>query len=249
MAIQTVAAATGWGAATRTAYEYLVLDIETANATDEEVENWFNATYKAPSNYKDPAKIKEARQKAWDSAHEKAALLPCAPIIAIGVKSETELRCFHWMWEHEPLMRMNGTVQGAMSEAGMLALMSSLFAEKVDRETVLVGFNVKGFDYPAIRRDLAKRKMAMPEALHPMNLEQPIFDNMEKYCRLYSGDRDIMASCPEVSVGLGIKPHEVSSGAVVPQLYEAREYEAIVDKCLLDVLEEEQQFLRMTGRV
>ncbi|HLZ91083.1 MAG TPA: hypothetical protein VKQ28_05160 [Candidatus Acidoferrum sp.] len=236
--------AAAWGAMARTGYGYAVIDIETANAPEEEVKAWFNSTWKAPGNYKDPKKIAEAREKAWESCQEKAALLPSAPVIAIGIKSETELRCFHCMWEHEPLIRLNGCVQGFADEATMLQALGSLFVQKVDAETILAGFNTKNFDFPRIRLKMARLKMAIPQAL--LNREQPVFDNMQEYCYRFSGERDIMASCPEVSVALGIKPHEVS-GAVVPQLYEAREYEAVVDKVLLDVLEEEQQFLRMTA--
>jgi hypothetical protein len=234
-----------WAAAVRTAYNYAVIDIETANAPAEEVDRYFEATWKPPSNVKDPAKIKDRRQAAYESAHEKAALLPSAPIIAIGTKSEGELRCLHCMWEHEPLVRMNGLVQGFADEATMLQALYSLFMEKMDAETVLAGFNTKWFDFPRIRLAMARKKMAIPEAL--LNPDQVVYDNMEKFCRLFSGERDIMASCPEVSVALGIEPHKVS-GAVVPQLYEAKEFEAVVDKVLLDVLEEEQQFLRMTKR-
>jgi DNA polymerase elongation subunit (family B) len=229
----------------RTAYGYCVIDIETANAPEEEVKAWFDSTWKAPSNYKDAKKIEEARAKAWESCQEKAALLPSAPIIAIGVKSETELRCVHCMWEHEPLLRMNGLVQGFADEGTMLAALSALFALKVDAETVLAGFNIRSFDFPRIRLKMARRKMPIPAEL--LSPEQTVFDNMEKYCRLFSGERDIMCSCPEVSVALGIVPHHVS-GAIVPQLYEAREYEMVVDKVLLDVIEEEEQFKRMCGR-
>jgi hypothetical protein len=243
-----VAVAPAWGGAlVKTGYDYLVLDIETANPPSEEVDRWFEKTYKPPSNVKDPAKLKERRQTAYESAHAKAAVLPIAPIIAIGLKSETELRCFHWMWEHEPMQRMNATVQGVADQKAMLGLLVALFAEKVSADTVLAGFNTEEFDFPRIRQALARQKMPMPDALHPMNREQTLFDNMKKFCRLYSGERDIMANCPEVSVALGIEPHKVS-GAIVPQLYEAKEYEAVVDKVLLDVLEEEQQFLRMTGQ-
>jgi RNase_H superfamily len=233
-----------WVVGARTGYSYAVIDIETANAPAEEVEAWFKSTWKAPGNYKDPRKIEEARVKAWESCQEKAALLPSAPIIAIGVKSETELRCLHCMWEHEPMLRLNGLVEGFADEATMLQALAALFVKKVDAETVLAGFNTKSFDFPRIRLKMARSKMAIPEAL--LNREHPMFDNMQEYCYRFSGERDIMASCPEVSVALGIEPHKVS-GAVVPQLYEAREYEAVVDKVLLDVLEEEQQFLRMTA--
>lgn len=233
----------------RNAYSYCVIDIETGNAPEEQVRKWFEATWKPRSNYKDAKVIEKARAEAWESAREKASLMPDSPIIAIASKSEGELRCLHCMREQEPMVRQigncHGLVQGFRDEAAMLAAMCGLFAEKVDSETVLAGFNVKWFDFPKIRLALARRKMALPEAL--LNPEQAVYDNMEKYCRLYSGERDVFANCAEVSTALGIEPHKVS-GAVVPQLYAAGEIEAVCDKALLDVLEEEQQFLRMTGR-
>jgi hypothetical protein len=245
--MSTQAVVTGWGmpAAVKTAYGYLILDIETRNAPEEVVKKEFEAVYRAPSNYKDKEKLKSHRAEAWAKCLEKSALQPSAPIPAIGLKSETELRCLHCMWEHAPSVRMNGLVEGFADEASMLNAFCALLATKADTETIIGGFNIKWFDLPAIRRALARRKMPIPDAL--LNPDQPVFDNMEKWCRMYAGERDIMASAPQVSMGLGIEPHKVS-GAVVPELFANGEYELVIDKVMLDVLEEEEQFLRMTGR-
>jgi hypothetical protein len=240
------AMAPGWGAPmVREAYDYIILDIETSYASDEEVKAWFETTYRAPSNYKDPAKIKAHKAEAFEKCKEKASLLPCSPIIAVGIKSENELRCLHPMWEHAPMQRLGGLVEGFADEQTMLGMLWALFQKKVDGDTVIAGFNIRDFDLPAVRRAWARRKMPIPDTL--LNPEQAVFDCMHKYCHLFAGSRDIMVSCTEASLGLGIEPHKVS-GAVVPKLYEAKEYEAVVDKVLLDVLEEEQQFVRMTGR-
>jgi len=233
----------------RTAYDYLVLDAETRNAPEEWAEEWFNTTWRAPGNYTDPKKIAAKRKEAWEKTLDKLALLPCSPMTAIGLKSETELRCLHCMWEHAPKVRevngWPGMVEGFSDERKMFETLSVLLAAKADAETLLAGFNCRYFDFPALRRALARLKMPIPEVL--LNPEQPMFDNMEKWCRLFAGSREMFANCPEVSVGLGIEPHKVS-GAVVPELFANGEFELVVDKVLLDVLEEEQQFLRMTGR-
>jgi hypothetical protein len=238
----------GWGLSVQVGpepYEYLVIDIETGAAPDKDVKEYFEKTYRCPRNIKDPEKKKANREKAWASAQEMASVHPLAPVIAIGLKSPKELRCLHAMKEHPPATRMGGLVEGFASAEGMLQAFASLLAARVMEETVLGGFNIRDFDLPAIRRMLARLKLGMPNAL--LNPDQPMFDNMHKYARLFSGEKDIMISAPEVSMGLGIEPHRIS-GAVVPELYAAGEFEAVIDKVLLDVCEEEQQLLRMTGR-
>ncbi len=249
MATQAVSTASGWGAAVKAGYEYLLLDIETGNPPEAEIRAHFEATYEAPSNYKDPEKIAKHKEDAWLKARKRGALMPSAPIIAIGFKSETELRCLHAMKAHAAALRPVGgwtaMVEGFADQKGMLEAASLLMQVKVESDTVIAGFNIRDFDLPAIRRALARNRMPIPSVL--LDPEIVVFDNMHKYCHLFSGSRDIMASCAEASVGLGITPHKVS-GAVVPELYEAGEIESVIDKVLLDVLEEEQQFLRMTGR-
>lgn len=226
-------------------YPYIVTDIETANAAPEEVKAHFEKTYRTPRNYKEPKKIAEHREKAWASASEIAALHPCAPVIAIGLKTPDELRCLHCMREHPAGIRMGGLVEGFANAQGMLEAYANLIGARTTEETALVGFNIRDFDLPALRRAMARMRMPIPAAL--LNPDQPLFDNMVKYCRLFSGTHDIMMSAPEVSAGLGIEPHGVS-GAVVPELHAAGDFEAVIDKVLLDVIEEEAQFLRMTGR-
>lgn len=227
-------------------YEYLVIDIETAHPDPALVKDYFEKTYRCPRNIKDAAKKAANREKMWESAQEMgAAKHPMAPILAIGLKTNDELRCLHSMRKHAPAVRMNGLVEGFEDAKGMLEAFSNLLAARVTEETAVVGFNIRDFDLPAIRRALARLAMPFPAAL--LNPDQPVFDNMQKYCRMFSGTHDIMISAPEVSLGLGIEPHAIS-GAVVPELYAAGEIESVINKVLLDVCEEEHQFLRMTGR-
>ena len=136
-------------------------------------------------------------------------------------------------------------VESFADERTMLRALQTVMGVKVDIETVLVGFNCRYFDFPALRRALGREKLGIPEAL--LNPEQPMFDNMEKYCKLFMGTREIFCSCAECSVGLGIEPNP-KSGKEVPEMFAAGDYEEIVKKVLVDVVEEEQQFLRMTGR-
>lgn len=230
-------------------YDYLVIDIETGNASDAEVKAHFDVFYEPPSNYKDPAKITAHREEAWVKAQKKSALLPSAPVIAIGLKSATELRCLHSMREHTPAIRQIGSL-GAMVEGfadvqGMLSALSCLLAARTAEETAIVGFNIRDFDLPRLRRAMARLRMPIPGAL--LNPDQPLFDNMHKYLRLFSGEREIMIAAERVSEELGIDPHRLQ-GKIVPELHAAGEIESVIDKCLLDVCEEEQQFLRMTGR-
>jgi hypothetical protein len=244
-------------------YEYLVIDIETGNAPEADVRAHFEETYQPPSNYKDPEKLAAHRKEAFEKAKAKSALLPMAPITAIGLKSGitgppsvdgksslgdrngAELRCLHCMRAHPLATRMGGAVEGFLDARGMLEAFFSLLGARVNEETVIVGFNIRDFDLPAIRRATARQGMHFPMCL--LNPDQPLFDNMHKYLHLFAGERGIMIAAKRVSAELGIEPHRVS-GAVVPELHAAGEYEAVIDKVLLDVIEEEAQFLRMTGR-
>lgn len=232
-----------------TAYEYVVIDIETGNAPEAEVKAHFDGFYEAPGNYKDPVKIAAHREEAWAKAKLKGALLPGAPVIAVGLKSATELRCLHAMKAHSPAIRPIGNLQamveGFADARKMLEALTNLLGARATEETAIVGFNIRDFDLPRLRRAMARLRMQLPMAL--LNPDQPLYDNMHKYLRLFSGEREIMIAAERVSEELGIDPHRLK-GKVVPELHAAGEFESVIDKCLLDVCEEEQQFLRMTGR-
>lgn len=145
----------------------IYFDIETAGLPVEEIEA-LAPEFKAPSNYKDPAKIAEniAEQKLeW---LERAALSPLTGrVLAIGFMAdeENEIHILHGNDEADILRRF-------------LDLTKEVF------HGPLTGWNVKGFDIPFLIRRLWRHGMKPPKwwtARPGWGKEPMILDLMEEW--------------------------------------------------------------------
>jgi hypothetical protein len=78
--------------------------------------------------------------------------------------------------------------------------------------------------------------------------DQAVFDIMDEWCRRYTVGNGMMISLDDLLRELGIPSHkETVSGEMIPELYAAGQFGTIVTYGLLDVLAEEDAFLRMLG--
>lgn len=237
-------------------YDYLILDIETANGSPEDAERHVMESWRPKSAesgkgcWGDDTLAKRLRE-ALDRAKEMRALLDTAPVISITLKSESEMRCLHCMKEHEPKDRIGALVEGFGSMEEMLRALIGLMAARVGPDTIIAGHNIKGFDLRKLRWAMAKYSLPLPGAL--LDRDQAVFDIMQEFCSRYSINREIMVSLASILQDWGIESHKKMEngekmGAMIPELYAAGQFDTIIDYGLLDVIAEEEAFLRMIGR-
>lgn len=227
-------------------YSFLCFDVETAAGRPEAIEREFRLSWSPNKDWKDETIGKRWRD-AFEKRRERSALLDVAPVVSIGMRSDTEWRCLHCCYEH-PLTIVSGAgVEGFASEAAMLLAFRGLVESRATSETTLVGHNLP-FDEKRIRHACMRNGIRPPAPL--LNRDQPRFDTMKEYCHRYSvNDGKIMIGLVEVLEDFGIESHkEIVSGAMVPELHASGQFDLIVKYNLLDVLAESDLFLRMTGQ-
>jgi len=136
----------------------LVFDIETGPAPDREL---FTPEFKAPSNYKDEAKIlsyKEEAKKEWDG---RAALSPITGVVlAIGYCKEGE--------------KISAFVD---SEKEIIASFLDILPDAEE----LIGFNCNGFDLPFLFRRAYKHGLshAIPAWAFEKPWNRPVVDLLD----------------------------------------------------------------------
>jgi hypothetical protein len=245
---------TGAGAMTtmaRPGYAWMCIDIETANGRPEELERWMRQEW-APSPSWKAATIGERYLKLYESKLEKLALLDESPIISIGIRSDTELRVLHCLEQHSAMEReagdTKGLVEGFAGMPDMLVAFRNLMELSTDEETVLIGHNVKHFDFPKLRWAYIRHGIRPPAVL--LDPGQPVFDTMKEFSRYSINRGDVMIGVADLLELLGIEHHKgIVSGADIPKMFEERRFGEIIDYQLLDVILEAEAYLRMTGQM
>jgi hypothetical protein len=227
-------------------YKYLVLDIETRDGSPDEVERWMRSCWKPAANWK-PETIGARYQEMYAKKLERLALMDNAPIIAIGLKSDTETRCLHSLIQHAPRQLGAALIEGFADERQSLLALRSLLDAVTDANTILVGHNIKHFDLCRLRMNYARMGLRPPLCL--LNAEQPVFDLMKEFCNRYSVNTEIMISMGDVLEALGMDNHkEIVSGADIGELIKQGKFDTVINYNLLDILAEEDVYLRMTGQ-
>ena len=108
----------------QTPYIHFCLDIETANSEPTEAERWMRQAWAPAANWK-PATIGERYLEMLAKKKERLALLDTSPIIAVGIKTDRDLRCLHSMRQAEPILEA-GLVEGFGTEREMLSALRNL---------------------------------------------------------------------------------------------------------------------------
>jgi len=227
-------------------YEWLALDIETTDGRPEHAERWMRMNWSPTPSWKDETIGKRYRE-LLEKKKQKLALLDESPIILVTlVSNENELRAIHCMYEHQPKNMFGALVEGFATQAEMLAALRNLLDAKVFNDTTIVGHNIKHFDLNKLRWANLRESLRLPVALQ---LKMPIYDTMLEYGRRFSLNRNPYIALDDVLELLEMDSHKkVMSGADVPDLYRAGKYDTIIQYGLLDVLDEAEVFLRMTGQ-
>jgi hypothetical protein len=229
-------------------YDWLALDIETANGRPEDAERWARLYWSPSATWKD-----ETIGRRWHEAIEKKtarlALLDSSPILCVSLRSAVELRCLHWLHRErgEPTLLHGAMVEGFEDESNMLvALRSLLDIHTADGETTIVGHNVRAFDLPRLRAAYVRAGLQLPAALARRDLQ--VYDTMVEYVRRFSIHGQAMISLDDVLEVFGMESHKCTmSGAIVPELYDKGAFDTIIQYALLDVIAESDLFLRMAG--
>lgn len=234
----------------------VTLDIETEEGRPEEAEADMRLTWRPDWTWKDETIGKRLRE-ANATRLAKLAVLDTAPIGCVSLRSDLgELMVLHAVKEDEPRKfsdRVPGIVQGFAGERAMLLGLRILFDHYAGPDTLLVGFNVKGFDLRRLRRGFVRHGLRLPRWL--ASPDQPVFDLMREFVARFSGEDRLFISLGDVLPYFDMASHKSTlSGAELPGLFakaragDAEALETIVGYSLLDAATEDELFLRMTGQ-
>ncbi len=216
---------------------YLVLDIETGAATEEEIQAALNG-WKCPTNVKDPEKREAKRKEAEAKIRGQSALLDVAPILVVG--------CAH----HSGVVLFNGmdgiayTIEGAtILPCGDERLMLLAFQQWADAftgpETVLVGFNHLAFDLPRLRLAYVRHRLPLPECLRPCEQNQAVYDVMRNFTRYFTAENhgELFISLDTVLSRLGLPQYKsLVNGAMIPELAREGRVLEVLQYCAVDTL-------------
>lgn len=214
---------------------YLIIDIETADAGEKEVQA-IMGDWTPPKRWTDPEKIERNRLEFEAKAYEKAALLDASPIICIGYGGEKALT----------VHTLNDAQDGRYfsTEKAMLDAFDLYLVSKCSAGTELVGHNIQGFDLPKLRLAYIRNGLKVPSVLRYMpERRQPCYDTQQQF-RYFSTEhnRNYFASLELVCRTLGIEYDDGGmKGADVPAAYLEGRHQEILDHCLADI--------ETTGRV
>lgn len=195
-----------------------VVDIETIAADGIEFE-----PVRPPANYKDEAKIAAYVSEAEAAQRERAALYPwTARVIALG-------------WCHEGDEVVESRL--ADSEAAEATMLRDFWMRVTDERTgltPLVGFNHTAFDLPV----LVARSLLLG-VKHPIvNLDRyrtPHVDLMQILC--FKDTRTVPPrSLKWFATRFGLNTDDAFSGALIAQLYQDRNWDAITKHVESDVM-------------
>ena len=120
-----------------------------------------------------------------------------------------------------------------------------------DRDTILVGHHLVGFDLPKLRERYVHHRLKLPEILDPTRDPlQPAADTMRLFSRYFSIEHpEGMVSLDEAAVKLGLpRTKPIITGADVPRLYRQKKHREILTYCILDVLTTTRLYELLTGQ-
>ncbi len=234
---------------------HLCVDIETGNASEDAIDLSANF-YKAPSNMKDPEKIKEREVSALAKMREKSALLDLAPIYVVGMMTETSAVLFHWIKTKkkvESLKNIPAEIHTFKNERDMLGAVREWKDARFTPNQVVVGHNIKSFDIPKLRGGYVRNRLVLPKVLQPAARDGGVvmYDTMKEFLYGFTtelaGDKYVTQE--EMVARLGIPGHKHRlSGAEIPRMIAEGKAEEVLAYNYLDFAEAYAAFLAMTGQ-
>lgn len=224
-----------------------MVDIETRAGRPECIERDFRIAWSPSATWK-PETIGKRFVEARAKADERAALLDSAEIAAIAVKlPDVPPLVAHGLVEAEALSIDGVAVQGFAGESELLAAFAGWLSANTSPSTIITGHNVVSFDLPKLRLRMVRAGVALPAAL--ASPEQGVCDTMRLFCSRFSLSKAPMISLADCCEVLGLSHHKsVVDGAGVGDLIEQGQVETLCRYAGLDVLAEEDLYLRLTGQ-
>jgi predicted 3'-5' exonuclease similar to PolB exonuclease domain len=231
--------------------DFLVLDIETGEASEQEIEAACRR-YRPPSNIKDPFKIKDNVEAAHKKIREKSALLDAAPILCMSARAGQEGLIFNGM--DAQLHQVPGfNVLSSGSEAAMLTRIREYLDAATSPETVMVGFNILHFDLPKLRFAYLRHRLPLPKILLPHSADEarPPVDLMRLFLKHFTSELagDLFVTLDEVTDRLGLPQYKDRvSGSEIPAMAKAGRVQEVLAYSALDCLATWQSYFLMTNQ-
>lgn len=227
-------------------YEWLAIDIETANGRPEDAERELRMKWKPAASWKDET-VGARYRAAQEKAQERRALCDSSPIVIVSIRTPSELRVLHHLEARDPETVEGALVEGFADERAMLLALRSLLEARCDESTLIVGHNVKSFDLPKLRQSYLRHGLRLPSPLAAH--DQGVYDTMREYARRFSLADSLYIALADILELLQLPGYKsLIDGAMVPELVEAGEIDALVRYALLDAVAESELYLRMTGQ-
>ena len=225
---------------------WLVLDIETANPPEDAIQAEI-AAWKPAANVKNADTIERQRAEAEPKIREKAGLLDCAPVACVAINSRYGMQVWHWLPTDAEIP--NATAYPASDERQMLYALRVWLDQVANTETVLVGHNVRGFDFPKLRLRYAVHNLRLPHVFQP-NPEIRVDDTMRLFSRYFAIGDQPFVSLEEMARKLGIAGGDkVLNGKEVPQAIVEGRYREVLTYCTVDTLLTTYAWQRLTSQV
>lgn len=227
------------------------LDIETGHADKKSIENEISR-WKPSGNAKDEDKIQAAKERFAQKTKEKSALLDASPIACISVRTDRVGVVFNAMDKKNYIVDHSQVISGG-NEIKMLIDFREWLDTITDDKTVLIGFNIFGFDLPRIRAAFMRHRLKLPQVLTPRVLDddkQPIIDVMRMFLKGFTADcaGDFYISLQEVEHRLGLPEYKDKiNGAEIPDLIEKGEIKKVLTYCAVDTMSTLQAYMLMSS--
>lgn len=242
------------------AAKHICLDLETAHAGEDAVE-LAQEFAKPNSNIKDPEKALASMEEKRAKIKEKSALLDAAPISCLSLVTESEHAIFYYKGTPWPkklkivteIEGFDGEVLCMKDEADMLVAARTWLDARAVPASIVIGFNIYGFDLPKLRSAYVRNRLVLPNVFKPEAADAGVetYDVMQKFLRYFTAEKagDRYIKLEEVEARLGLPSYKGRvSGAEVPDMVAAGKAREVLTYCYLDTLSTYAAFRAMTGQ-
>ena len=242
------------------AAKHICLDIETGNADEAAIE-LVQQFARAATNIKDEEKALASLEAKRDKIREKAALLDAAPISCFSLVTESEHSIFYYKAEPWPkkmkvvtdIKGFDGELFCLKDERDMLTVARDWLDKRAVPASIVIGFNIYGFDLPKLRAAYVRNRLALPNIFKPEAVDVGVetYDVMQKFLRYFTAEKagDRYIALEEVEARLGLPSYKGRvSGAEIPAMVAAGKAREVLTYCYLDTLSTYAAFRALTGQ-
>lgn len=222
--------------------EWVVLDIETQGGDPAQVWDWVRRNWWPAEEWK-PETMGKRLVEAVEKKKEKLALLDSASIATVQLKTAAGHLVFHAFGNAVPA---RADLVACADEAQLLRAVAAWLNTHCGEGTTLVGWNINGFDLPRLRLRMVQAGVPLPPALMGMC---GVLDLMKRFAYEFSVERSEFVALGTALEALGMVNHKKDmNGAMVGEFLARGEFLKVIDYGIVDVNQEAEVFLKMTGR-